>query len=376
MGGSFSRSVSPQQLPSATYNAANQQLAFGSQTLSYDLNGNLTSDGENTYTWDARNRLVSMSGPGVNASFEYDAAGRRSSKTVNGTTTSFLHDGSNVVQEQSVQVGNANLLNGGIDEIFTRSDSSGLFSPLLDGLGSYKSLTDSAGSIQTEYSYDAFGQTTSTGASSNNSSQYTGRENDGVTYYYRARYYSPTLQRFISEDPMEFAGGDINLYAYVSNDPVSYVDPSGNGKFKYAIQIVRRFGEYLRPNRVANMKEAQNAAKRGADVMAPDKRTAEQIYDGAFKNDPSAGTKIHHDAHPRADGSTRGRYPHFQASGRPGQHIFYRAGMFFAPFSMNMAGRKDATTAQIASAALWDGAGAIDPIGITDALNWGLRLDE
>jgi hypothetical protein len=59
MGGSLARSLTSPTLASASYNAANQQLAFGSQTLTYDLNGNLLGDGQNTYTWDARNRLAS-----------------------------------------------------------------------------------------------------------------------------------------------------------------------------------------------------------------------------------------------------------------------------------------------------------------------------
>ncbi|MCA9421817.1 MAG: RHS repeat-associated core domain-containing protein, partial [Nitrospira sp.] len=58
--------------------------------------------------------------------------------------------------------------------------------------------------------------------------QFTGRENDGTgLFYYRARYYSPVIQRFISEDPIGFAGGDPNLYAYVFNNPVNLTDPEG-----------------------------------------------------------------------------------------------------------------------------------------------------
>ena len=48
--------------------------------------------------------------------------------------------------------------------------------------------------------------------------------------YYRARYYHPGLQRFISEDPLGVAGSDPNLYAYVANNPVRYVDPLGLDK--------------------------------------------------------------------------------------------------------------------------------------------------
>jgi RHS repeat-associated protein len=45
--------------------------------------------------------------------------------------------------------------------------------------------------------------------------------------YCRARYYHPRLQRFISEDPIEFLGGDVNLYGYVANNPLSFIDPLG-----------------------------------------------------------------------------------------------------------------------------------------------------
>ncbi|HKZ80773.1 MAG TPA: RHS repeat-associated core domain-containing protein [Pyrinomonadaceae bacterium] len=252
MGGSFARSLTPRALASATYNASNQQLTFDSQTLSYDLNGNLTNDSENTYTWDARDRLASVTGPGVNATFQYDATGSRSSKTINGTTTSFLYAGANVVQEQSSQTGNANVLSGGIDEVYTRSDATGTWSPLVDGLGSLLSLTDASGALQTEYSYGAFGSSTSPGPSNSNVTQYTGRENDGTGLYFnRGRYYSPQLQRFLSEDPIGMAGG-INLYAYVENNPISFTDPFGTDKIDlgwlilaHGAQVAAGFGDNI-----------------------------------------------------------------------------------------------------------------------------------
>jgi RHS repeat-associated protein len=181
----------------------------------------------NTYTWDARNQLASITGS-VSASFQYDSFGRRTSKSVNGQSTQYLYDGVDAVQEIAGGSPLANLLTGGVDEVFTRADSTGTSSPLRDGLGSTLALTDSTGAVQTSYTYEAFGMTSSTGAASGNTSQYTGRENDGTgLYHYRSRYYSPTLQRFISEDPLAFNGGSINLYAYVANDPVSFKDPFG-----------------------------------------------------------------------------------------------------------------------------------------------------
>jgi RHS repeat-associated protein len=122
----------------------------------------------------------------------------------------------------------ANLISGGIDELFTRADSTGAFTPLKDALGSTIALVDANGNLQTTYSYDPFGNTTVSGTASSNPSQYTGRENEGNgLYYYRARYYSPLLGRFVNQDPLGFAGSGPNLYAYAGNDPVDFRDPSG-----------------------------------------------------------------------------------------------------------------------------------------------------
>jgi RHS repeat-associated protein len=86
---------------------------------------------------------------------------------------------------------------------------------LPDALGSTMALTDTAGNVKTSYTYEPFGKTTASGQTSTNSFKYTGREDDGTgLYYFRARYYHPTLHRFISEDPLEFGGGDVNLYVW------------------------------------------------------------------------------------------------------------------------------------------------------------------
>ncbi|HFU75537.1 MAG TPA: RHS repeat-associated core domain-containing protein, partial [Arcobacter sp.] len=62
----------------------------------------------------------------------------------------------------------------------------------------------------------------------NNPYTYTARVyDDEDLYYYRARYYDPTLQRFLSQDPIVFSSGDFNFYRYVGNDPVNLVDPFG-----------------------------------------------------------------------------------------------------------------------------------------------------
>ena len=161
----------------------------------------------------------------------YDGLGRREKKTVNSNLTEFLFDGVNPAQETNGAMVLANILTGlRMDEFVTRNDvGAGTTSSLLtDPLGSVLALADSAGAVQTEYTYEPFGKTTTTGISSTNPFQFTSRENDGTdVYYYRARYFHPGLQRFISEDPRNFNGGDFNLFSYVRNSPTKYQDPTG-----------------------------------------------------------------------------------------------------------------------------------------------------
>jgi RHS repeat-associated protein len=103
---------------------------------------------------------------------------------------------------------------------------------LTDALGSVIATAKADQSLEVGYAFSPYGQTQKVGVEnqqpgSENSSQYTGRENDNNgLYFYRARYYDPILKRFISEDPIGLAGG-INSHAYVEGDPVSLKDPTG-----------------------------------------------------------------------------------------------------------------------------------------------------
>lgn len=230
VGGSWARTGMPPALASATYNAANQLTAWGGTSFSLDLNGNLTSDGLTSYAWNTRDQLTALSG-GTSAGFAYDAKGRRRSKTVSGTTTGFLYDGWNLVQELTGGgTPTANLLTGlDIDETFTRTDGAGTSTLLVDALGSTLELANASGVLQTHYTYEPFGATTVSGAASTSAAQFTGRENDGTgLYFYRARYYAPSIGRFLSEDPLKCQrDAGVDLYTYVGNDPLDLKDPSG-----------------------------------------------------------------------------------------------------------------------------------------------------
>jgi RHS repeat-associated protein len=229
MWGSYARLNEPQTFTGASYNADNELTSANGTGYEYDPHGNLTNDGINAYTWNARGQLSGLSGGSGSASFSYDPFGRREQASVNGGNTTYLYDGANVAQETAGGSSQTNYLLGlGLDQRYSRRDSNGTQSYLTDALGSSLALADGEGNIKTTYSYDPFGQSIASGESSSNPYQYTGRENDGTGLQYnRARYYSPSQQRFISQDPLGFGGSGANLYAYAGDDPTGLRDPTG-----------------------------------------------------------------------------------------------------------------------------------------------------
>src|SRR5207244_3537946 len=150
----------------------------GSTNLSHDLNGNMLGDGNNTYNWNTRDQLSAVTKQGQTLpSFTYDAFGRRQKKTLGATVTSYLYDGANAVQELTGASPSANMLTGlGVDQLFQRTEGATTRTFLSDALGSTLALADSAGVVQTSYTYTPYGATTVSGAASNNTNKFTGRE--------------------------------------------------------------------------------------------------------------------------------------------------------------------------------------------------------
>ena len=238
-GGSLSKVSLPQAVNDAQYNAANQLTRWAGKTFAYDLNGNVVSDAINQYNWNEQGLLSQISG-GVMASFTYDMFGRRRDRTVNGhrMQTTWIGGEMNFMVpdgdwSQRIRVFSP-YPTSDVDELTFRrigDDSSQDRYVLRDANNNVIALTDAQQQSQTVYSYEPYGATMQTGLADPNTQQYTGRENDGTgLYYYRSRYYNPATARFISEDPIGWASGQTNAYAYVNGNPVQFTDPFGESK--------------------------------------------------------------------------------------------------------------------------------------------------
>lgn len=202
----------------------------GTYSYVYDANGNLFTktgaEGTYTFTWDGDNRLRGISGAGLTSTYSYDSFGRRITSNVNGANTSFLNEGENLISSRGAS--QADFVFGpAIDEPLIMYRSAVAYQYDIDGLGSANLINDTTGTIQNKYVLDAWGITRSQTAPIMNPFTYTARETAEVgLMYYRARYYSQTIGRFVSEDPLGFKGG-MNLYIYGGNYPIGWRDPLG-----------------------------------------------------------------------------------------------------------------------------------------------------
>jgi RHS repeat-associated protein len=221
------------------YDSANQlkEIHSGSTagpllaSLSYDFNGSLTSrtDTGLALVYDGLNRLTQATLGTTVSSYAYDDQDRRIQKTVAGTASNFLYSGPDIIAEYAAAWGTptAQYTHGpNQDDPIIRATATTAQYFHQDGLGSVVALTTTGGTDATQR-FDAWGnKLASTGAQPRFG--YTGREPDAESglMYYNARYYDPSIGRFVSRDPIGLRGG-INQYAYVNGNPVNFTDPSG-----------------------------------------------------------------------------------------------------------------------------------------------------
>ncbi|NSX56968.1 PKD domain-containing protein [Parasulfitobacter algicola] len=237
-----------------TVDAHNRLLEDAEYIYAYDEKGNRTgrtrkSDGRvETYIYNSMNQLIAVSATdGLDVSYAYDAFGRRIAKTIDGVTTAYVYDigslyditGHDRLLDFTDGVLTKRWLHGqNVDEPIAYEEYTGditagagtAYNLHADRQGSVIAVTDQAtGGLVARYKYDAFGQREQTVSGVTQDIGFTGREYDAETglYYFRARHYDPYVGRFLQSDPLGFAAGDTNLYAYVWNDPANWTDPSG-----------------------------------------------------------------------------------------------------------------------------------------------------
>jgi len=235
-----------------SYNSNNELQSQGGTAYQYDQNGNTTqkTSGGNiqNYIYDVDNRLVEVRDSSNNliSAYTYDPFGRRIKKAIypsppagegggEGVTTFYLYADEGLIGEYD----------GTGTEIKTygyKPDSTWSTDPIFmkeggqvyfyhnDHLGTPQKLTNISGAVVWSATYDAFGKATVDASSTVvNNLRFPGQYWDGETglHYNWHRYYDPNAGRYLTEDPIGFGGGDINVYIYVGGRPLNRVDTSG-----------------------------------------------------------------------------------------------------------------------------------------------------
>jgi RHS repeat-associated protein len=375
---------------SGTYDAQDRLTTYGAVTYSYSANGDLqtaTGGGETTtYSYDVFGNLTAVALPnGTNIEYVIDGQNRRIGKKVNGNLVQgFVYsgrlriaaelDGTGTVVSRFVYGIRHNvpdyMLKGGAT-----------YRIITDPLGSPRLVVDSAtGAIAQRMDYDEFGQVTQDTNPGFQPFGFAGGLYDPDTKLVRFghRDYDGFTGRWTAKDPLRFEGGGTNLFAYVLQDPVNLRDPMGLSALGRLVKAYRasKGGErelikqvYSRsPQELLNeVKTIADKATEGSaiSVLAQSEGKAKAIAKAL-----SPDGKARREKHPG--------YPwHYNPNKGPyaGKVHTEWALAILAPNTLGMMNDPCTTMGELLSAGLWDIAGAIDPIFLTDAIDWYFGID-
>jgi RHS repeat-associated protein len=205
--------------------------AAGSVTPTYDIEGNLLTDNNYTCTWDAHNRMISVSKGSDTWTFTYDGHDRRISESKNGTPVCvWIWNGTRVIEERPTNGTKIRFWVGCEEIVNSAGQQTGTLFLMNDHLGSMRLALDGAGAVTMSYSFSPWGKRSRLIGTEELSSGYTGHwwHESGLSLsVYRG--YDPSTGRWPNRDPIGEKGG-LNLYSYVTNRVLSSIDPLGFNK--------------------------------------------------------------------------------------------------------------------------------------------------
>lgn len=218
-----------------SHNALNQLLSDENSEFSYDMNGNLTKelrqDSIRTFTYDALDRLKTLQIDDQRWEFFYDEENRCISYHHNDRTEKILYIGQNDIgtADKDGSLHTLRVLGKGLGaelgaavalEIHGKT-----YAPLHDHNGNVTTLIDPSGTLAETYRYSSFGEEIQC-SSSENPWRFASKRHFADYLLFGQRFYNPSQGRWLTQDPLGYQGGP-NLYAYVSNNPLTHFDLYG-----------------------------------------------------------------------------------------------------------------------------------------------------